>query len=390
MSTATSVRIASADGKILTYRLSGTFAFRDAAQAPATRIAFAAVHVVADPLAATTPGGSAPIDWEASLAFRRHVWGYGLGVAEAMDTAQRGAGLDWIAASELIRRSAAEAKAVGGRIVCGAQTDQLSPEAAPTLRDVEAAYEEQCELIENAGGDVVLMASRDLLRVARSGDDYRRLYSNVLARLARPAIIHWLGAMFDPQLAGYWGTADQDEAMEVVLGIVTENADKVAGVKLSLLDQEREVRMRRRLPRGVHMFTGDDYDFPATIGGDSDGHSDALLGAFDGIAPAASAALLELDAGNRARFDEILAPAATLSRHIFEPPTHLYKTGLVFLAYLNGQQSHFRMVGGLEGGRSTLHLGRLLVLGDRAGLIRDAELAAGRARGVFSIFGVGQ
>lgn len=389
MSTARSVRIPTADRKIQTYRLTRDFAYSDAGEPPKTRVAYAAVHVVADPLRAGTPG-SAAIDLEASLAFRREIWRYGIGVADAMDTAQRGMGLDWPDARELIGRSAAEAKATGGNLVCGAQSDQLTANQPRTLRDVEAAYEEQCEWIERAGAGVVLMASRDLVRVARGADDYRRVYSKVLSALSRPAIIHWLGEVFDPQLAGYWGTTDLDQAMQVVLDVVAETRDKVAGVKLSLLDQRREIEMRSRLPDGVRMFTGDDFDFPTTIGGAEGRHSDALLGAFDAVAPAASAALLALDAGDRARFDEILEPAVALSRHLFENPTYFYKTGLVFLAFLNGGQEHFRMVGGLEGGRSTLHLAQLLVLADRAGLLRDPELAAARARKVLDVFGVPQ
>lgn len=389
MSTARSVRLPTTDHKIETYRITRDFAYADEGTPPKSRVAYAAVHVVADPLRAGAPGSDA-IDLEASLAFRREIWRYGIGVADAMDTAQRGMGLDWTAARELIARSAAEARAVGGRIVCGAQTDQVAPDRALTLRDVEAAYEEQCEWIERTGADVVLMASRHLVRVAHDADDYRRVYSNLLSRLSRPAIIHWLGEVFDPQLAGYWAAADLDEAMEVVLDIVTAAPHRVAGVKLSLLDQRREVAMRSRLPEGVRMFTGDDFDFPTTIGGEGGRHSDALLGAFDAVAPAASAALHALDRGDRAGFDEILAPAVELARHIFESPTYVYKTGLVFLAFLNGRQDHFRLLAGLEGGRSTVHLARIVVLADRAGLLRDPELAAARARKVFDVFGVPQ
>jgi hypothetical protein len=279
---------------------------------------------------------------------------------------------------------------VGGKIVCGAQTDQLAPGAARTLRDIEAAYEEQCEFIEAEGGQVVLMASRELARLARNADDYREVYDKVLDQLARPALIHWLGDMFDPQLEGYWGSTDLDNAMDVLLNIIETHRDRVDGLKLSLLDQRRELLMRRRLPAGVHMFTGDDFDYPTTIGGSNGDYSDALLGAFDAIAPAASAALLALDQGDRPAFEKILEPTLALSRHIFKSPTFYYKTGIVFLAYLNGHQQHFRMAGGLESGRSTVHLGQLLVLADLAGLLRDAELAVDRARRVFSVFGVEQ
>ena len=384
------LRLPTLDGGAVEYRVEGRFRYADGGPPATSRVAYAAVHVVADPLADTTPVSPAVIDWDSTLAFRRHIWSYGLGVAEAMDTAQRGMGLDWAAAQELIRRSAAEAKAVGGRLVCGAQTDHLAPGEAATLRRVEAAYEEQCEFVEAQGAQVVLMASRELARVASNPDDYRRVYGNVLSRLSRPALIHWLGEVFDPQLAGYWGSIDLDEATEVLLGLIADNRSRVEGLKLSLLDQEREVAMRRRLPEGVRMFTGDDFDYPTTIRGDDGHHSDALLGAFDALAPAASAALLALDAGDMARFGAILEPTLPLSRHVFRPPTYYYKTGIVFLAYLNGHQGHFRMVGGLESGRSTMHLADLFVLADRAGLLRDPELAVDRMRRFLSIFGVEQ
>jgi hypothetical protein len=297
-------------------------------------------------------------------------------------------GLDWEASKELIRRSVAEAKAVGGKIVCGAQTDHLIPGSARELRDVEAAYEEQCEFVEAHGGQVVMMASRDLARIARGREDYVRVYGRVLSQLQRPALIHWLGEVFDPELAGYWGGADLDAAMAVCLEIITANRAKVEGVKLSLLDQKREIAMRSRLPEGVRMFTGDDFDYPTTIAGDGKRHSDALLGAFDLIAPAASAALLALDAGDAQRFTAILEPTVPLSRHVFGAPTFYYKTGIVFLAYLNGHQNHFRMVGGLESGRSAAHLASLFVLADKAGLLRDPELAVKRIRLVMAVAGI--
>jgi hypothetical protein len=330
----------------------------------------------------------AAIDWERTLAFRRHIWGYGLGVAEAMDTAQRGMGLDWDASKELIRLSMAEARGAKGKIVCGAQTDQLAPGSARDLRDIEVAYEEQCELIESLGGQVVVMASRELARIAHGPDDYARVYDRVLSQLRRPAIVHWLGDMFDPALAGYWGHADLDRAEEVCLAIIAAHRDKVEGVKISLLDQTREIAMRRRLPEGVHMFTGDDFGYPTTIAGDGERFSDALLGAFDLIAPAASAALLALDAGDGARSGAILESTLDLSRHVFTAPTAYYKTGIVFMAYLNGHQDHFRMIGGLEGSRSVVHLAELFVLADKAGLLRDPELAGNRIRQVMALAGV--
>ncbi len=383
-----SVRLPGAGGVIHDYTPTGRFLYAEGGTAPLTRIPYAAVHVVADALADVSPGAPAAIDWDRTLAFRRHIWSYGLGVAEAMDTAQRGMGLDWEASKELIRRSVAEAKAVGGRIVCGAQTDQLATGSARDLRDIEAAYEEQCGFVEAQGGQVVLMASREMARIARGPEDYGRVYGRVLSQLQRPALIHWLGEVFDPALAGYWGHSDLDGAMSACLEIITAHKDKVEGLKLSLLDQKREIAMRARLPEGVRMFTGDDFDYPTTIAGDGQRHSDALLGAFDMIAPAASAALLALDSGDTRRFGAILQPTVPLSRHVFGAPTFYYKTGVVFMAYLNGHQDHFRMVGGLESGRSAVHLAKLFVLADKAGLLRDSELAVDRMRPVMALAGI--
>ena len=363
-------------------------AFRGPAAPPRSRVAFAAVHVVPDPLADTRPVSPARLDWEATLAFRRYIWSLGLGVAEAMDTAQRGMGLGWDTSRELIRRSLAEASVAGGRVVCGVQTDHLPPGSAQSLADVTAAYEEQCEFVEALGGGVVLMASRELARLARGPDDYLRVYDRVLSQLQRPAIIHWLGEVFDPGLAGYWGSADLDHAMTTCLEVVRRRPGKVEGVKVSLLDQGREVEMRKLLPAGVRMYTGDDFDYPTTIRGDGERHSDALLGIFDAIAPAASAALLALDAGDLQAYECVLAPTLPLSRHIFQAPTPHYKTGIVFLAYLNGHQAHFRMVGGLESGRSVVHLSELFVLADQAGLLRDPELAVARMRHELALAGI--
>jgi len=377
---AETVRLPRADGTAYDYTPAGEFRYVANGTAPRSRIAYAATHVVADAL-----GG---IDWEPTLAFRRHIWGYGLGVAEAMDTAQRGMGLDWDASKELIRLSLTEARAAKGRIVCGANTDQLAPGSASDLRDVVVAYEEQCEFIESQGGQVVVMASRELARLARGPEQYALVYDRVLSQLRRPAIVHWLGEMFDPALAGYWGHADLDRAEEVCLAIIAAHRDRVEGVKISLLDQKREIAMRKRLPPGVHMFTGDDFDYPTTIAGDGERHSDALLGAFDPIAPAASAALLALDEGDIDQFSTILESTLELSRHIFTAPTAYYKTGIVFMAYLNGHQDRFRMVGGLEDSRSVVHLAELFVLADRAGLLRDPELAGTRIRQVMALAGV--
>jgi hypothetical protein len=355
-----------------------------------TRIAYSAAHVVADPLADISPWLETRLDWDATLAYRRHLWSLGLAVAEAMDTAQRGMGLDWPAAQELIRRSLAEARAVGASdlIASGAGTDHLAPSPDLTLDAVIAAYEEQCAFVEGEGGRIILMASRALAACAKGPDDYATVYDRILSQVREPVIIHWLGDMFDPALAGYWGSRDLDAATESCLAIIGRHAAKVDGIKLSLLDQSREVALRRRLPAGVRMYTGDDFDYPTTIRGDEHGHSDALLGIFDAIAPAASAALVALDAGDTARFDAILAPTLPLSRHIFRAPTRFYKTGVVFMAYLNGHQSHFRMVGGQESARSVAHLAELFVLADRAELLTDPDRATARMRHILALAGI--
>jgi len=383
---ATALRIPRADGAVHDFVPGAASPFAPPPGPPRSRVCFAAAHVVADPLAPGDPEGPAQLDWEATLAYRRHLWAHGFRVAEAMDTAQRGMGLDWAATQELIRRSVAEARACGGGIAAGAGTDQLAP-GAP-LDAVLAAYEEQCAFVEAAGAQVILMASRALAAAATGADDYARVYARVLGGLERPAILHWLGPMFDPALAGYWGDGDLGEAAETMLAVIADNAAKVDGVKVSLLDDAREIALRRRLPDGVKLYTGDDFNYPALIAGDEHGFSHALLGIFDAIAPAAAAALQALDAGDRESYDAALAPTVPLSRHIFAAPTYHYKTGIVFLAYLNGHQDHFRMVGGRESARSAAHLGELLVLADAARLLRDPELACARARPVFELAGI--
>lgn len=351
-----------------------------------SRVAYAAAHVVKDPVGAES--GEKTVDWDATLAFREHLWSYGLGVAEAMDTAQRGMGLDYEATKVLIARASAAAKAAGGAIVCGAATDQLPAGEPASLERIAAAYEEQVAHIEASGGRVVVMASRHLAAAAKGPEDYATVYDRVLAQVKEPVIIHWLGEMFDPALAGYWGSRDVAEAMDVCLDLLGRHASKVEGIKLSLLDAGHERSMRAKLPGGVRMFTGDDFHYPELILGDGEHHSDALLGIFDAIAPAASAALQALDEGDTGRFEEILAPTVPLSRKIFEAPTFYYKTGIVFLAYLNGFQDHFRMVAGLESARSVLHLSELFVLANEAGLLRDPELATERMRLVLRLAGV--
>ena len=348
-----------------------------------SRVAFAAAHIVADAHAPRVDGKANAIDWDATLAYRRHLWSLGFAVAEAMDTAQRGMGLDWTAAQELIRRSIAEGKAVGGTLASGAGTDHLAPDPGRGVDEVIAAYEEQVGYVESLGGRIILMASRALAACAKSPDDYARVYDRILSQVKQPVIIHWLGDMFDPKLAGYWGSADIPTAMQTCLGILRQHANKIDGIKISLLDADREIEMRRQLPAGVRMYTGDDFNYPTLILGDEHdgrrGYSDALLGIFDAIAPAAAAAFHALDAGDIATYREVLEPTVALSRHIFQTPTFYYKTGITFLAYLNGYQDHFVMVGGQETARSPQHLAQLIVLADQAGLLRDPELAAQRA-----------
>ncbi|HEY1365152.1 MAG TPA: dihydrodipicolinate synthase family protein [Xanthobacteraceae bacterium] len=375
-------------GRIERYATRPPRAFPKAAS-PFNRIAYAAAHVVADPLADAEPWLEAAVDWERTIAFRRYLWSLGLGVAEAMDTAQRGMGLDWPASLELIRRSIDAAKDTPGALLAsGAGTDQLEPRPDVTLDDVIGAYEEQCAAIEKLGGRIVLMASRALVKAARGSDDYARVYGRILGQVREPVIIHWLGEMFDPALAGYWGHTSHDKAMEVAVEVVTASAAKVDGVKVSLLDKDKEVAMRRRLPQGVRMYTGDDFNYSELIEGDARGFSDALLGIFDVIAPAAAAALGALAGGDRQSFHEILAPTLPLSRHVFKAPTRFYKTGVVFMAYLNGLQEHFTLIGGQESARSTLHLAELFRLADAAGLLADPERAAARMRWVMATRGV--
>jgi hypothetical protein len=351
-----------------------------------SRVVYSAAHVVADPLRAAADE-PAVVDWDATLAFRHHLWSHGLGVAEAMDTAQRGMGLDWAVAAELIRRSSAEAASVGGRIACGVGTDQLTSPTA-TLAEVTAAYEEQLAVVETAGSQAVLMASRALAAVAKGPDDYLQVYGHLLRQSAGRVILHWLGPMFDPALDGYWGSDDLDAATETFLEVIAAHPDKVDGVKISLLDARREVELRRRLPAGVRCYTGDDFNYPELIAGDEAGFSHALLGIFDPLAPLAAAAVSTLDTGDLAGFRKILDPTVELSRHLFCAPTRFYKTGVVLLAWLAGHQKHFTMVGGLQSARSLPHLARAYELADRVGLFLDPGLAEARMRRLLSLHGV--
>jgi hypothetical protein len=384
-----SLKLPDANCGIETYRLAASRTFPSKLEGTLNRIAFSAAHVVADPLADVDPWLTVAIDWDRTIAFREHVWDLGLGVAEAMDTAQRGMGLDWPTSLELIQRTVRAARARGNALVfSGAGTDHLAPEDAASLDDVIRAYEEQIAAVEKAGGRIILMASRALAKIGRGADDYAKVYDRVLSQVREPVIIHWLGDMFDPALANYWGTPNLDRAADVAVGIINANASKVDGVKVSLLDKQREIDMRRRLDKNVKMYTGDDLDYAELIAGDAQGFSHALLGIFDAIAPAASWALSRLAAGDDKGFHDVLAPTVPLSRHIFKAPTRFYKTGVVFMAYLNGHQDHFTMVGGQESARSTLHLAELFRLADQAGLLANPELATRRMKAVLALRGI--
>ncbi len=383
------LNLPAADRRLETYRLIGEpLPVRSAAR-PFTRVAVSAAHVVADPLSASEPSGAAAIDWSATLQYRRHLLQLGLGVAEAMDTAQRGMGLGWPEALELIRRTLEGTRDIPGALVfSGCGTDQLDPVNARTLDDVLRAYDEQLASIQKLGGRTIVMASRALVRIAKSPDDYLRAYRHVLRQCDRPAILHWLGEMFDPALKGYWGTPSFDQALQTCLQAISENQTKVDGIKISLLDKSKEIRMRRLLPADVKMYTGDDFDYPELIAGDSQGYSHALLGIFDAIAPAASAALGALSDGDDKRFFALLEPTVPLSRLIFRTPTQYYKTGVVFLAYLNGHQDHFVMIGGAQSMRPLPYFTELFRLADRAGLLCDPAVAVARMRAFLALYGV--
>ncbi|MFJ4922037.1 dihydrodipicolinate synthase family protein [Streptomyces sp. NPDC088725] len=382
------LRLPSPGGVLRTYTPRAEPARFTAGNAPlASRTVFSAAHVVADPYADTSPDAPAAIDWDATLAFRRHLWSHGLGVAEAMDTAQRGMGLDWTGAAELIRRSAAEAKAVGGRIACGVGTDQLAP-GTHTLAEVRAAYEEQLALVEETGSQAILMASRALAAAATTPDDYLAVYAHLLRQASEPVVLHWLGPMFDPALGGYWGSADLDAATETFLQVISEHPDKIDGIKISLLDAQREIDLRRRLPKGVRCYTGDDFNYPELIAGDERGFSHALLGIFDPLGPLAAEAVRVLDTGDQKGFRQLLDPTVELSRHLFQTPTRFYKTGVVFLAWLAGHQDHFAMVGGLQSARSLPHLARAYELADGLGLFPDPAVAEARMASLLDVYGV--
>lgn len=345
--------------------------------------------MVADPLADNDPWLTPAIDWDATLRFRHRLWDLGLGVAEAMDTAQRGMGLAWPQAQELISRSLKEAATrKDALIACGVGTDHLEG-GGYDLNQIIDSYLEQLDFVQGEGGRVILMASRALTAAARSPDDYLKAYARVLSRAENKVVIHWLGEMFDPALEGYWGARDHMAAMDTCLAMIEENADKIDGIKISLLSKEKEIVMRRRLPAGVRMYTGDDFNYAELIAGDEKGHSDALLGIFDAIAPAASKALASLKRGADNEFFDILEPTVALSRHIFKAPTRFYKTGVVFLAYLNGLQDHFTMVGGQESARSTRHFAELFRLADKANVLAEPDVATHRMKQFLAVRGIG-
>lgn len=376
----TSVRLPGPGSELGTLELRAAPAFSRPAGPLRSRVAYAAAHVIPHAWADNTPGRPAEIDWDATLAFRRHLWSWGLGVADAMDTAQRNMGLDWAATTELIRRSAAEARAVGGDLVVGVNTDHLADERV-TLDQVVAAYLTQLEVAEDAGAGVVLMASRHLAAAAQGPADYERVYREVLSRAGAPVVLHWLGEAFDARLAGYFGP----EPHETVLRIMGENAATVRGIKMSLLDADAERSLRARLPEGQHLFTGDDFHYVDLI---AEG-SDALLGAFAAVAPAASAAIQALDDGDVEAYRLLLEPTEALARQIFAAPTQYYKTGVAFLAWLNGHQGSPAMVGGLHSARSLPHLAEIVRLADAAGALEQPELAAERWTALLDLNGVG-
>lgn len=400
------LRLPSPEGQLLDYTMSGPADFAPPSTPLTSRKVYAAAHVVPVMSAENVPGAPAQLDWEATLAYRHELWSYGLGVADAMDTAQRGMGLDWASTKDPIRRSAAEAAtvvrtqrhpAVVGRsvrdlIACGAGTDQLGPDSVEPgpagLQSVLAAYQEQLAVVEDSGAKVILMASRALAKVASGPEDYLTVYSQLLDQAKEPVILHWLGTMFDPALTGYWGSTDVPAATATFLTLIRENAEKVDGVKVSLLDAAHEKQLRADLPEGVRLYTGDDFNYPELIHGEDGVHSDALLGIFAAIYPAASAALQAYDAGDPERGRQIMDSTRALGKHIFAAPTLYYKTGIAFLAWLNGHQSGFQLVGGLHSGRSLTHLAHTFVLADQAGLLRDPQLAAQRMTALLTTGGL--
>jgi hypothetical protein len=383
------LRLPNASGTTSDYRLTGEPISTPSTPPAFNRIAYAAAHVVSDPVRDVNPWSAPAIDWDATMAFRHHLWSLGFKIAEAMDTAQRGMGLEWAGARELIRRSLAESRTVAGAdLACGAGTDQLAPDDARHLQDVIDAYETQIGFVEAEGGRAVMMASRALARVARSAEDYQTVYGDILRQTREKVVLHWLGDMFDPQLAGYWGSPSFDKALETVLAIINDNKDKVEGIKISLLDNQKEVELRKRLPQGVLCFTGDDFNYAELIEGDGERYSHALLGIFDAVAPSASKALTRLADGDTRAFRDVIEPTVPLSRKIFEAPTQYYKAGVVFLAWLNGHQSHFTMPAGMQSARGIVHYADIFRLADQANVLDKPELAVGRLKSLLQVHGL--
>jgi hypothetical protein len=343
---------------------------------PSSRRVYAAAHV------ASVDSGDL-VDWDATLRFRDYLWSHGFAVAEAMDTAQRGMGLPWGLARELIASSAerAAARRAAGRfagIACGAGTDHLADGRGHSLTEIIDAYTVQQEYVQRSGAGVIVMASRALAATARGPRDYLEVYGALLKQASQPVILHWLGEAFDPALRGYWGGDGFESAAATVLELIQRAGDKVDGIKLSVLDAGKEVALRRRLPAGIRLYTGDDFNYADLIRGDGEGHSDALLGAFAAVTAPAAAALHALDAGDLAGYEAAIGPTLPLSRHIFEPPTYYYKAGVAFLAWLNGLQPRFSMLDGLERSRPADHLIRVFELAAAAGALTDPDLAVGR------------
>ncbi len=383
------LQLPNANGTVTDYALKGVPIAAPSSPPVFNRIAYAAAHVVSDPLRDIQPWSAPAIDWDATMAFRHHLWSLGFKIAEAMDTAQRGMGVDWAGSRELIRRSLAESRTVAGAdLACGAGTDQLAPEDARTLQDVIDAYETQIGFVEAEGGRAVMMASRALARVARSADDYRVVYNHILGQTREKVVLHWLGDMFDPQLAGYWGSPSFEQALETVLAIIGDNRNKVEGIKISLLDNAKEIELRKRLPEGVLCFTGDDFNYAELIEGDGERYSHALLGIFDAVAPSASKALVHLAKGETQAFREVIEPTVPLSRRIFEAPTQYYKAGVVFLAWLNGHQSHFTMPAGMQSARGIVHYADIFRLADQANVLDKPELAVNRMKSLLQVYGL--
>jgi hypothetical protein len=385
------IALPTADGRIEDYRLTGTPLIPRAPQRPLTRTAFAAAHVVSDPLRERNPWDTRPaVDWEGTLAFRTSLWDQGLGLAEAMDTAQRGMGVDWPTALELIQRTMVAAKAhpMKPRVACGAGTDHVALDDLTTADKIAAAYKTQAEAIESAGGQLILMASRAFPAMGAGPDVYRSVYRRLIDGAREPVILHWLGDMFDPALKGYWGSEDVAVASDFVLDLIGENLDKVDGIKISLLDQAHEEAFRARLPEGVRLYTGDDFNYANLIAGDGQHYSHALLGIFAAIAPAASQALDALAAGDLDTYHRLLAPTVPLSREIFRAPTRFYKAGIAFLAWLNGHQRHFIMPAGFQSSRDIVHYAEVFRLADQANLLADPELAVRRMQVLLELNGV--